>query len=158
MGKSRVAGWWVLLAAVVASLVGCSKHVPVEGFDFSREEKVMLTFDDGATVTGRIDNGESVIVASGESTLKGIVESVDESEIVVADIVTLSDQTAEYQLARLESYRLYVDEDDERLILDRDRILQVDRVVTDKSRTVRQVIFWSMGAAFTLLAVGDRNY
>jgi len=113
MGKRWVAGWWCLLVALVASLVGCSKHVPVEGFDFSREEKVMLTFDDGATVTGRIDNGESVIVSSGESTLKGIVESVDESEIVVADIVTLSDQSSEYQRKRLESYRLYVDEDDD---------------------------------------------
>jgi hypothetical protein len=153
-----VAGWWFLLSAVLVALVGCSAHVPVEGLEFSREEKVVLTFDDGSTVTGRIDNGESVIVVDGESMLKGVVESVDESEIVVADIVTLADDSAQYQIERLRSYRLYVDEDDQRLILTRDRILQVDRVVTDRTRTIRQVIFWTAGITFTLLAVGDRNY
>jgi hypothetical protein len=151
---------WLAIGALPLLSIGCSMRVPVDGLDFTPEEKVILTFQDGTQIRGRVDNGESVQYITDESDIRGTVESVDEQEIVVADLVKLSDHgTSTFQKERLEHFRLYVGEEDlDRLILSRDEILQVERVVPDKSRTLKRVVFWSFGVGIALLAVRDRNF
>ncbi len=158
MGTKWVAGWMCLPTLLV--LFGCTMRVPVDGVDFSREEKVVLTFQDGSSMVGRIDNGETVTYSSAGRTFRGAVESVDETEIVVADLVTLDDTASNrYQAERIRDFRLYVDEEDlDRLIVERDQILSVERMATDKAQTIRRVVFWSMGVGAALLAARDRNF
>ena len=148
------------LAALPLVMVGCSMRVPVDGLEFTPEEKVILTFQDGAQIEGRVDNGESVQYVTSEGMLRGTVESVDEQEIVVADLVRLSDHDSNrFQKQRFEHFRLYVDDEDlERLILSRDDILQVERIVPDKHRTLTRIVFWSFGAGIAVLAARDRNF
>lgn len=151
---------WLVTGALPLASIGCSMRVPVEGLSFTPEEKVILTFQDGTQIRGRVDNGETVQYVTDENDLRGTVESVDEQEIVVADLVTLSEHgTNVFQKQRLEHFRLYVDEEpQDRLILSRDDILQVERVVPDKSRTLQRIVFWSFGVGIALLAVRDRNF
>lgn len=151
---------WLGLGAASLAVTGCSMRVPVEGLEFTPEEKVVLTFDDGTQVEGRVDNGETVRYVTDESKYRGTVESVDEQEIVVADLVTLADHgTNEYQKARFEHFRLHVGEAEfDRLILSRENILHVERVVPDKARTLRRAIFWSFGVGVAILAARDRNF
>jgi hypothetical protein len=132
----------------------------VQGLDFSPEEKVALTFDDSSVLTGRVDTGETVLYRTGDRLLKGAVGNVDEAEIVISDLVVLADlRSNKFERERMRSYRLYIgEENDETLVLSRGRILQVERVVTDKPRTLRRVIFWGFAAGVGLLAVSDRNF
>ena len=159
MGRKRV-GWWLLSVASLLLLVGCAKRVPIEGLDFSPEEKVVLTFHDSSALTGRVDHDELVLYETSDTKFRGRIESVDEAEIVVADVVTLPDRGSHrYERERMKHYRLYVDdEDSDRLVLSRDNILQVQRIQTDKPRTFRRIIFWTFGAAIGLLAIRDRNF
>ena len=148
------------LGGLPLALVGCSMRVPVDGLEFTPEEKVILTFEDGAQIQGRVDNGETVQYITAESKLRGTVESVDEQEIVVADLVRLADHDSNhFQKQRYEHFRLYVDEEElDRLILSRDNILQVERIVPDKSRTLTRIVFWGFGAGIAVLAARDRNF
>jgi len=149
-----------LLVAVFLT-AGCAKYVPVEGVEVSREEKVVLTLDDGAKVKGRIDDGESVTVESDVSLRRAKVEVADETQIVLTDLVTLREHDSNrFEGARQGHFRLYVDDADEgeRLVIARDRVRSVERVVTDKPRTIRQVLFWCVGVGSALLAARDRNF
>lgn len=152
--------WWLSVGALPLAVVGCSMRVPVNGLEFTPEEKVILTFDDGTQIQGRVDNGETVRYVTDQSKFRGTVESVDEQEIVVADLVTLADHgTNQYQRERLEHFRMYVGQEElDRLILSRDNILQVERIVPDKSRTLRRIVFWSFGVGVAVLAARDRNF
>ena len=156
-------GNWVVrgMMGVAAGLLlcGCSMRVPVQGADFSPEEKVIVTFDNGSSVTGRIDNGETIEYVTGKESFRGFVESVDEQEIVISDLVALADQSNHYEKERMQHLRLYVDDVDlDRLILNRDDILQVERITPDRGKTVRRILFWSFAAGVGALAARDRNF
>ena len=156
-------GNWVVRGLMgvpaVLLLCGCSMRVPVQGVDFSPEEKVIVTFDNGSSVIGRIDNGETIEYVTGQESFRGFVESVDEQEIVIADLVALADQTNHYEKERMQHLRLYVDDVDlDRLILSRDDILQVERITPDRGKTVRRILFWSFAAGVGVLAARDRNF
>lgn len=157
MGRQRVTRW-VVIVPTILMLVGCSARVPLETPDFSPEEKVVVTFDDGTRVTGRLDGGETVLVQREENQYRATVEEVDETSIVLGELVQLEAGNAEFQRNRMEQFRLYVAEDtDEQLVLSRDRILQVERVVTDAPRTLRRVLFWTIGTGIVLIAARDHN-
>jgi hypothetical protein len=160
MGRSRRGVLLLIASLSLAYLSGCSARIPVQGLDFSPEEKVALTFDDSSVLTGRVDTGETVLYRTGDRLLKGAVGNVDEAEIVISDLVVLADlRSNKFERERMRSYRLYIgEENDETLVLSRGRILQVERVVTDKPRTLRRVIFWGFAAGVGLLAVSDRNF
>jgi hypothetical protein len=157
----RVQSWACLFCLSLLGFIGCAKRVPVEGLEVSREEKVVLTLDDGSKIIGRIDGGERVTYETSESTQRALVEVADETQIVLTDLVTLSEHdTKRLESSRQGHFRLYVDdaEETERLVLARDRVRAVERVVTDRSRTIRQVLFWGVGIGTALLAAKDRNF
>ena len=159
MGRMWVASGLFSLA-VLLLFVGCAKRVPIAGLEFSPEEKVVLTFLDSSALTGRVDHDEVVLFESSGKKYRGRIESVDEAEIVIADLVTLADQEShDYELERMRHFRLYVDEEDaDRLVLSRGNILQVQRIETDKGRTFRRIVFWTIGVGIGLLAARDRNF
>ncbi len=159
MDRIRSAGW-LLSAALLLLAAGCAKRVPIEGLEFSPEEKVVLTFHDSSSLTGRIDQDEVVLYRTSELLRRGKIESADEAEIVVRNLVTLTENRSHrYERERMRHFGLYVDEEDsDRLVLNREDVLHVERIVTDKSRTLRQVVFWAFGAGVGLLATRDRNF
>jgi hypothetical protein len=148
------------IAIVSLGVAGCAKQVPVSGLEYSPEDKVVLTFQDGSTVVGRMDVGETVIYRKGDASFRASVAVVDETEIELADLVPMEDGTLRYQQERQSSFRLYVDDElqDDRLLLRRDDVLQVEQVVTDKGRTLRRILFWSFGGGVAMLAARDRNF
>jgi hypothetical protein len=154
----NVVGGGVLVGALSALLAGCSLRVPVPEVDFSPEEKVVLTFQDGAQLTGRVDSGETILYRESGSSYRGQVESVDETEIVLAGLVALEDNSVHYQQERMQHFRLYVDDEErDRLILSRDHILQVERIVSDTPRPLKRIVFWTFGAGVAILAARDHN-
>ena len=155
--------WASRFVAVVIAIglsAGCAKQIPVPDLQYSPEEKVVLTFQDGTSVTGRMDVGETVVYRKDDASYRASVAVVDETEIELADLVPMQDGTLRFQQERQRSFRLYVDDDvqDDRLLLRRDDILQVEQVVTDKGRTLRRILFWSFGGGVALLAARDRNF
>ena len=149
---------WIVVVPTLLALMGCSTRVPLEEPDFSPEEKVVITFDDGTSVTGRIDGGETVIVQSGSDRFRATVEEVDETNIVLGELVQLESGNSDFARERMEHFRLYVvEESDDQLVLDRSRILQAERVITDTPRTLRRILFWTFGTGVVLIAARDHN-
>lgn len=153
----RIALLGIGLCGLIAGVFGCSKRVPLEDGVFQAQQKVLVTFDDGRTLEGRIAPGNTVTFTENRSVYRAKVSSVTESAIDLEEL-NLVDEADSYELvrARLADARRWIAPTEDQITLSRDNIESVDLLTFDPARFARVVTFWGYGAAVAILLIGER--
>ncbi len=146
------------LCCLIAVMSGCSKRVPLEDGVFQAQQKVLVTFDDGRTLEGRIAPGNTVTFTENRSVYRARVSTVTESAIELEE-VNLVDEADSYELvrARLADARRWIVPAEGHITLSRENIESVDLLTFDPARFARVATFWGYGAAVAILLNGERS-
>jgi small nuclear ribonucleoprotein (snRNP)-like protein len=140
-------------AAVVLALawpaLGCTKTAPATVSDFGADKTMVVRLRDGETLTGKINEGESVTFTTFGKIYRAKVESFDESGNITLHRAYLQEEYEDVsvQRERMESGALRVSDGTERITIPSYRIASVEEVGMDRMRTARGAAFWAFTAA-----------
>lgn len=153
--------WLCLTAALTLGLApGCSKRVPVElvGGKFDPAQNVVVSFQDGTQLIGRIAQDAHVQVVREGAVYRGTIFelTLDEIRVVDAWLVRRADaRTAEWE--RVVSARHDLGDPTQEFLLRIDQVKQVERTQVDPMRTATQSFFWTLTGAISAFLLADRS-
>ena len=153
--------WLGLTAALILGLApGCSKRVPMElvGGKFDPSQNVVVTFQDGTQLMGKIAQDAHVQVVREGAIYRGTVFelTLDEIRVVDAWLVRRSDaRDAEWE--RVIHTRHDLGEPTEEFLLRIDQVKQVERTTVDPMRTATKSFFWTLTGAISAFLLADRS-
>jgi small nuclear ribonucleoprotein (snRNP)-like protein len=153
--------WLSLAAVVILGLApGCSKRVPLElvGNKFDPSQNVVVTFQDGTQLTGKIAQDSHVQVVREGAVYRGTLFelTLDEIRVVDAWLVRRSDaRDAEWE--RVVDTRHDLGEPTQEFLLRIDQVKQVERTKVDPMRTATQSLFWTLTGAISAFLLADRS-
>jgi len=145
----------ILLAAV-----GCTKRVPSELTDgrLDPQKELVLTFQDGSRLTGKIGERSSVELLHGGVIYHGIIDSLSYERIKVVNaqrIRTVGAHDAEW--TRLTQVRQDLGESPREVVLRMDAIDSIEEVRVDPMRSATRSIFWTLSGIAATFLLSDRS-
>ena len=148
----------VLLILGMGADLGCTKRIPVETGQFDPRQAVVITFNDGSRLSGRIGTDETVEFATDGAIYRGTVWEVTEEEIQLRDarfLRRISDHSAERARLMHARYDLGVEVGQFSFALS--EISLVEEVHTDALRTASQAVFWTVTGAVSAFLLGEKS-
>ena len=153
----------VLSALIVGSIIltmglGCTKRVPMEDPAFDARKKVVVTFNDGTQIQGKIGLDETVTLITDEMIYRAIVYEVGDDEIVLDEsrfVRRVGDHTAARE--RMESAVTDLGYEADEIILDRSEIQSVEQVRVDALKTASRAAFWARSGAFSAFLLVEKS-
>ena len=125
---------------------------------FESHEKVVLIFQDGDEIEGKIAPGNRVELREPRSVYTAIVGDVTEEAITLTKIVRVADTgSVEMQVARAADAEFASAEAEIDRTFLRSDIARVDEVRFDYGRAARATTFWTCGAVVLTLLLGERS-
>ncbi len=153
------AGVWALAALVLlAAGSGCTKRVAWEEPLDSRKTMV-LTFEDGSEIRGKINLDETVELTKDGAIYKGVIEEVNDEEIELryCRFVRRSGGT-EAAHQRMKHARVDLGQENiDSIIFLREEIVNVDRVQIDALKTASRSVFWLLSGAATAFLLSEKS-
>jgi len=146
------------LLALLLVISGCTKRVPIPDGVFEAHQRVVLTFEDGRTLKGRIAPGNKIQYTDQEATYWGRVSSVGEDEIQIDELVLIS-RTGSYQETgdRLTHARKEIAGEAPAVTISRKDLKSVDLIKVDVGKSLRKTTFWTYGGALVVLLLSERS-
>jgi hypothetical protein len=143
---------------LAAGVVGCSKRVPVENGAFEAQQKVVLTFKEGRSLSGRIAPGNRVEYREKDAVYWGRVASVDEESIQIEALVLL-ERSHDFSAVskRLADSRKRITDPVPPVTISRKDMEKVELVRTDAGKSFRKIAFWTYSGALLVLLLGERS-
>ena len=131
------------LALLVLAVPGCTKRIPSNTDEFSAAKKMVVTFRDGETLTGKFAEGENITYVTFGRVYKAVIEELGPPDIVLTDAYVEHEYDAyEVQRERMEVSELKITDGTTRIVIPRYKIVSVEEVNFDTMGTARAVIFW----------------
>ncbi|MBD3235586.1 MAG: hypothetical protein GF330_02650 [Candidatus Eisenbacteria bacterium] len=159
MMQRGFSAWAVLLLVFGAGAhLGCAKRVPVETGQFDPRQAVVITFNDGSQIQGKIGTDETVEFTTDGAHYRGLVWELTEEEIQLREVRFLrriDDHSAER--ARLTHARYDLGIETGAFTFAISEIAKVEELHTDALRTASQAIFWTVTGAVSAFLLGEKS-
>jgi hypothetical protein len=144
----------VLVVALLSSVLpACSRLVPKETTQVEVQEKVLVTFNNGDQLRGRVDLDEWVDVTVGGVVHRGRIVDLNQDEIMIGDAIPvkiLGDHR--YEAGRMVDAKIKPTPTASSYVFQRGDISEVHMVALDGAKTARRMAFWtSVGISLMLL-------
>jgi hypothetical protein len=138
---------------MVLAVGGCTGVKPASIADFGAEKKVVVTYRDGETIAGHIDEGEQVTFTTFGRVYVAEVESVSDNGDIVLARPYLQEEYEQFglQRQRMENSTLHITDETESIAVPAYKIVQVEEVTFDRMRSARAAGFWG----FTIFVVSQ---
>lgn len=150
--------WLLPMVGFLLVAGGCAKIVPSPDLTFESHQKVILTFNNGEEIEGRIAPGKRVEFREPQVTWTAIVGDVTEEEITLNELVRIRDAgSVEMQATRAADARFDVVEAGLDRTFLRSDIATVEMVKFDYEKAARSTSFWGYGAVVLTLLLGERS-
>ncbi|MBU1702201.1 MAG: hypothetical protein KJ970_00525 [Candidatus Eisenbacteria bacterium] len=142
-----------LMAAMLGLLPSCTRYVVKDAADIEVQEKVLITFNNGDQLRGRLGLDEWVDLTIGGIVYRGRIDDLNSEEILIGDAVPVRVVgNFIYEFRRLEDARIQATEEVATHTLLRSEIQQVQMIKIDGPKLARRVSFWSfLGVGLLLL-------
>lgn len=150
--------WLVAMAGFLLVAGGCAKRIATPDMTFESHQKVVLTFNSGEELEGKIAPGKRAVIRESDATLTAIISDVTEDEIKLTELVRIRGTSGvDMQIARASDARFASgDVIAERTYL-RNDIVEVEEVKFDVVKAARSTTFWTYGAVVLTLLLGERS-
>ncbi len=150
-----------LLTALVVLLTvgpGCTKLVLLEEPTFDARRAVVITFQDGSQIRGKVGLDEKVELTTGGAVYRGMVADVTEDEIVLERCYFVC-QADDFTAGRERMIKARVDLGVELVdfVFQREQIARVELIKVDAMRTATQAGFWTLSGAVSALLLSERS-
>lgn len=149
----------VMAAALGTVLVvnGCAKLVPSTQDNFSAASKMVVTFRDGETLTGRIAEGEDVTYVTFGRVYRATIEEMNPNDILLADAYVQEEYDRfAIQRDRMERSNLHLRDGTTRIRIPRYKIVSVEEIGFDRMKTARGTVFWGFTSFVLSQILGAR--
>lgn len=141
------------ILAVSLALSGCAKLIPSSTDNFSAASRMVVTFRDGETLTGRFAEGEAVTYVTFGRVYRARIEDVGPPEIVLGNAYVQEEYDQyDVQRARYEDSILKKRDGTTRIVIPRYKIVSVEEIAFDRVKTARNTVFWGF-TAFVLAQI-----
>lgn len=152
-----------LSAVIVSSLIlvvglGCTKRVPMEDPAFGARKKVVVTFNDGTEIHGKIGIDETVTLITDGMVYRALVYDLTDDEIELDEcqfIRKVGDHTAARE--RMESAVADLGHEVDEFILDRSEIQSVEQLQVDPLKTASRAAFWALSGAVSAFLLVEKS-
>ena len=149
--------WRIAMLGCLLIAVGCAKRVPSPDMKFEAQQKVVLKFQGGEEIEGRIERGKSVEFREPGTVWAAELGAITDEKIVLKDLVCVREtEGVAYQAAREKDARMAVDEKVPEKAFLRSEIVGVEFVKTDGGKTARNTTFWVFSAAVLTILLGEK--
>jgi hypothetical protein len=147
----------VLLGLASLMVAGCTTTAPVPQDQYSRQQRVVMTFKNGDSLRGRIDVGSEVQYASSASIYQAEVSAIDDEKIVLGGTRLLTEPGGAMERERMVSARVAVtDTLPQQVVLSKSDIQAIEEIRLDVSKTSLRVGFWGYAAVVLGLLLSER--
>jgi hypothetical protein len=158
MTRRFVPGSRATLLGLAVLISGCAKRVPVPDGAFDSQQKVVLAFAGGKSVSGQIDTNARVRFEDQGKVYRARVRALSDSTIVLEHLVLVQEGDALDEVtARLADSRVSIGPVLPEVTLTRTDIQNVERMQFDGPRTLRNGTFWAFSAAVVAMLLGERS-
>ena len=149
--------WLLTMVGFLLVAGGCVKRVPSPDLAFESHQRVVLTFNSGDEIEGRIAPGKRVELREPQVTWTATVGDVTKEEITLNDLVRIREVgSVEMQVARAADAQFAVGEAGVDRTFLRSDIATVKMVKFDYGKSARSSSFWVYGAVVLTLLLGER--
>jgi len=150
--------WLLTMVGLLLLAGGCAKLVPSPDLTFESHQRVVLTFQGGEEIEGKIAPGKRVELREPEITWTAVVGDVTEEDITLNDLVRIRDASGvEMQATRAADAKFAVGEGGGDRTFLRSDITSVEAVKFDYGKAARSSSFWAYGAVVLTLLLGERS-
>ncbi len=169
----------VALVVLLVAVLGCTKRVALEQTDLARllqpgmimgereeapAERVdprttlVVTFDDGTEVKGKIHIGSRVDIVTGTATYSGYIYDLSDTLMVVRDCTFIeASQSLDAQIQRMEHARKDVGGGLPRMEFDLRKIRKIEKVKVDALKTASHAVFWTLAGAVEAMLLSEKS-
>jgi hypothetical protein len=144
--------------ALAFFLPSCTQLVPREASEIEVQQKVLVTFQNGDQLRGRLDLDEAVDVTVGGVLYRGRIVDQNDQEVLVGDAIAVKEIDGHrYEALRMSDARIRSDEEATSYVFQKSDIASIHQVTGDAPKTTRRVAFWSSVGLSALLLILERS-
>lgn len=148
----------VVIGVILALGSGCTKRVPMEDPAFDARKTVVVTFNDGTQIHGKISIDETVTLITNSMVYRALVYDITDEAIELDEcrfVRKVGDHTAARE--RMESAVSDLGYEVDAFILDRSEIQSVELVQVDPLKTASRAAFWALSGAFSAFLLVEKS-
>jgi hypothetical protein len=137
---------------------GCTKRVPWEG-PLEARKTMVLIFDDGSEIRGKINLDESVELTREGAVYRGVIEDLTDQEIELRDCRFIRRQgVSEAEEQRLTQARVDLGvQNIDSIVLERSDIVGTEYVRVDALKSASRSVFWIVAGATMAFLLAEKS-